>query len=168
MKMVPSDLKRCPREKRPMNCAFSPARSRHVRSGFSLPMTTACLRAAIIGSLFPTCLFPASPNALPSAIPIQRRTRSPLGGSPAGSTRSRFGIGKLTFQSALLLRRSPRSVRLLRIIASDRPRFGRLASPQTSWNHFNFPPNWPFKSIRFYSLNEPYPRPARIIFRQAC
>jgi hypothetical protein len=105
-----------------VSCASSPARSRHVRSGFSLSMTTVRLRAAVTGSLFPTCFFHASPNALQSAIPIQCRARSPLGlFPPAGSTRSRFGIGKLTFQSGLRLRRSPHSVRLLRIIASGRP-----------------------------------------------
>jgi hypothetical protein len=145
-----------------VSCACSLARSRHLRSGFSLPMTTVRLRAAITGSLFPTCFFHASPNALQSAIPIQCRARSPLGLFPPPVQRGPALVSESPPSKAvLLLRRSPHSVRLLRIIASGPALPGRLALPQTSWNHLNSPPDWSFKSIRFYSLNEPYPRPAR-------
>jgi hypothetical protein len=161
MKMVPSDLKRCPREKRPGELRISPARSRHVRSGFSLPMTTVRLRAAVTGSLFPTCFFHASPNAL------QWRSRSNVG--PAHRWGAflprRINAAPLWYRKAHLPKRpTAPSLPALGTPTADH-RFGpavlgRLAIPHTSWNHLNSAPDWSFKSIRFYSLNEPYPRPA--------
>jgi hypothetical protein len=153
MKMVPSDLKRCPREKRPGELRISPARSRHVRSGFSLPMTTVRLRAAVTGSLFPTCFFLASPNAL------QWRSRSNVG--PAHRWGAflprRINAAPLWYRKAHLPKRpTAPSLPALGTPTADH-RFGpavlgRLAIPQTSWNHLNSPPDWPFKSIRFDSL----------------
>jgi hypothetical protein len=139
------------------------------RSGFRSPVTTVRFRAAVTGSSFPTVLFNASwdrpqvrlacgsslrrfaptsaistpparcPDFTPS-IPVSTRTGSSLGAFPAGSTQSDLLPGSSPSKTV----RSPAAPRTryayCGFFALGPLRFRRLAVPQTSWNHFNFPP----------------------------
>jgi hypothetical protein len=146
----------------------SPVRSRHLEAAFRSPITSAPgrplrgLRSRPASStprwILLRSVRPAAPrfaglprhwrsqHRLPVALIRVPRSRSRLGSAPLwgclprGINSIRFAAGKLAFRNGPISCRSPHSVRLLRFLAPGLLLFRRLAVPQISWNHFNFPP----------------------------
>jgi hypothetical protein len=148
---------------------------------FCSPMTTVRVQAAIMGSLFPTCLFNTLPNlhevrSAAGSSPIrfapgvgEFHTAAPFSGS---SPPSRLGSGRHfalrgssppdhRFRSDLLWEASPpKRPDLPRSSRANcgswlevRYSFRRLAPP-ISWNQFNFSSRKRKKSIRFDNLQK--------------
>ena len=116
------------------------------------------VRSARDSSLAPVCPGVGDLNAAARcpefnpSIPVSPRiSASPSGGvAPSGSLRLiRFGAGKLAFRNTPISRGSPQLLLLLRFVALGPRLFRRLTVPQTSWNHYDFPPGTDLKSIGF-------------------
>ena len=92
------------------------------------------------------------------AIPVSPRISAPLRGFASPSPDHCVQSDLLSGSSPSETARSPVAPRLgtvsqcrSRIMAPGPLLPRRLAVPQTSWNHFNFPPDRMIKSIRFHT-----------------
>jgi hypothetical protein len=100
MKMVPSDLERCPREKRPGELRMFSCPEPASPKRFFAPHDDRPSPSGHYGITVPDLLLPRLAERTSIGDPDPMSGPLPVGAfPPAGSTRSRFGIGKPTFQS---------------------------------------------------------------------